>query len=320
MPRIAYEDNTMRADALAIANQADEIARSYAAQGYDLTLRQLYYVFVSSGRTASWGTGHNTERSYKRLGSIVDKARMCGLLDWNHITDRSRALHGTTHWDDPGSVIDSAAYGYRNDKWRDQPNRVELWVEKEALAGVLARVANRRDLDYFACKGYTSSSAMWRAARRIAGYIEDGQSVTILHLGDHDPSGIDMTRDIRDRLVTFLTHDVSPRAARTELEVRRIALNRDQVDLYRPPPNPAKLSDSRAEAYVAEHGNSSWELDALPPDVLDALIMEHVDTLIDAGLFRDAEASERADRDRLELAAANWPAIAEHIDDVYGRD
>jgi hypothetical protein len=318
MPLIAYEPNTMRADAQAIAEQAADICQEYAAAGYGLTLRQLYYQFVGRGLTAGWATGHNTERSYKRLGSIVDKARLCGVIDWNHLSDPTRALRGTSHWDSPGAVIDSAAYSYRNDKWVDQPGRVEVWVEKEALADVVSRAANGWDVDYFACKGYTSSSSMWRAGRRLAGYIGRGQNVTVLHLGDHDPSGIDMTRDITDRLMMFVSHDVGWSAAHRELEVRRIALNMDQVEQYDPPPNPAKLSDSRGASYVEEHGDSSWELDALPPDILVGLVNEHIDGLVDAGRYAQAEARERTDRDRLELAASNWSEIAEHIDTTYG--
>jgi hypothetical protein len=316
MPLIAYEPNTMRADAQGVARLAASISEEYARAGYSLTLRQLYYQFVGRGHTANWSTGHNTERSYKRLGSIVDKARMSGLIDWNHLTDPTRVLRGAAHWEAPGDVINSAAHSYRNDKWIGQPNRVEVWVEKEALADVVSRAATASDVNYFACKGYTSSSAMWRAGRRIASYLRVGQSVTILHLGDHDPSGIDMTRDIRDRLQTFVRHDVPMLAE--YLDVRRIALNMDQVERYNPPPNPAKLTDSRGEAYVQQYGTESWELDALPPDVLVALVNEHIDELIDLRMYQSAERAERLDRDRLELAARNWEEIAAHIDDTYG--
>ncbi len=281
MPKIRYEDWNPGPDVRVEIRRAEAICRQYAAQGYDLTLRQLYYQFVASGWIA------NNLKSYKRLGEIINKARLAGLLDWHYIVDRTRNLAGTPHWSDPGSIVESAAASFRLDKWATQPRRVEVWVEKEALAGVVGRVAAEADVDYFSCRGYVSQSEQWRAARRLLGYLNGGQAVTILHLGDHDPSGIDMTRDIRERIETFLTQDwlnqnmpaaegpvkVSEILAHMRdavgdvqpIEVRRIALNYDQVVEYNPPPNPAKLTDSRANGYIDEHGHDSWELDALRP-------------------------------------------------------
>lgn len=318
MPRIAYEPNTMRPDAQAVADLAASIAREYNAAGYDLTLRQLYYQFVARGHTADWPTGVNTERSYKRLGSIVDKARMCGLIDWNHITDRTRgARAGQSHFNDPGDVINAARWSYHLDKWQGQGARCELWVEKEALAGILGQVAGERDVTYQACRGYMSSSAMWRSARRLGAFAADGLDVVVFHLGDHDPSGIDMTRDNQDRLLMMIEHDYGWVAAK-RFRFERIALNRDQVDRYDPPPNPAKMTDSRAADYVVEHGYESWELDALPPDVLVALLNEHIDDVIDQQVWDARHAEEESDRGRLALAADNWTAIADYVDETYG--
>jgi hypothetical protein len=320
MPRIAYEPNTMRPDALAIAEQAATIAREYAAAGYDLTLRQLYYQFVARGLTSPWATGHNTERSYKRLGSIVDKARMCGIIDWYHITDRTRhANAGQSHHESPADIIATAANGYHLDKWEGQANRCELWVEKEALAGILGQVAYERDVNYQACRGYMSSSAMWRSARRLGYEASDGHDVYVFHLGDHDPSGIDMTRDNQERLLTMIGHDFGWQAA-DRLHFERIALNMDQVTRYDPPPNPAKLTDSRSGPYVEAYGSSSWELDALPPNVLVDLLNSHIDRVIDQDVWDDRNAAEEADRQRLQLAATNWAAVAEHVDATYGDD
>jgi hypothetical protein len=316
--RIAYEENTMRGTTLAIAEQANDIAVEYNRSGYDLTLRQLYYQFVARGLTAEWATGHNTERSYKRLGAIVDKARMCGIIDWYHITDRTRGSSaGQQHFASPADVINAARHSYHVDKWEGQPNRCELWVEKEALAGILGQVARQRDVTYMACRGYMSSSAMWRAARRLGYQVDDGLEVTVFHLGDHDPSGIDMTRDNEARLRMMIENDFGWDAA-DRLKFERIALNRPQVDRYNPPPNPAKLTDSRAEGYVALHGGSSWELDALPPNVLVDLLNDHIDGVIDQEIWDARLAEEESDRARLGLAADNWTAVAEHVDETYG--
>jgi hypothetical protein len=328
--KIRYEDWRPSPEARVDIARAEAVCRQYAADGYDLTLRQLYYQFVAR----DWIP--NNQRSYKRLGEIVNRARMAGLLDWDYIVDRTRNLRGTSHWTAPGSVINSAAQSYRLDKWTDQPRRVEVWVEKEALAGVVQRVAAEHDVDWFSCRGYVSQSEQWAAARRMFRYLKDGQAVTVLHLGDHDPSGIDMTRDIRDRLTTFITQDwldensyffdgesvkvgdllahMRERVGDVEpIEIRRIALNFDQVQQYNPPPNPAKLTDSRANGYVAEYGYESWELDALPPDVLAQLVRDHVAEIRDDEAYDALAAREARERQLLRSAASRWDDLVDFL-------
>lgn len=276
------------------------IVEQYEAQGYRLTLRQLYYRFVAADLIP------NTERSYKNLGRVLDLGRMLGVIDWDSIEDRTRSLGSVSHWDDPAEIIDSAARSFRIDKWEDQPIRVEVWVEKEALAGVVERVARRNDVPWFSCRGYPSASSMYEAGKRIAGYLDTCERVVILHLGDHDPSGIDMTRDILTRLQLF--------SRSRNVEVDRIALNMDQIEAYNPPPNPAKLSDSRADEYVRLYGRSSWELDALPPADLDALIEEKIGEYLDVPTFEQFAEREEICRDRLARVSDRWDDVVEIID------
>lgn len=175
------------------------------------------------------------------------------------------------------------------DKWENQEHRIEVWVEKDALLGILGSVCHDLDVDYFSCRGYNFQSEMWGAAMRLRQYLDDGQTPVVIHLGDHDPSGVDMTRDIEDRLRLFTGGGV---------ELRRIALTMEQVHQYDPPPNPAKITDSRAEGYIKEYGNDSWELDALDPGMLADLIR---DTIIP---YRDRDAlAEQIRRERRERRA-----------------
>lgn len=325
--KIQYEYWRPNASSLALVRTAEEICDEYSAQGYELTLRQLYYQFVARDLMP------NTQRSYDNLGALINRARLGGMIDWDHLVDRTRNLVSNSHWTSPSDILRAAASGYAVDKWATQKIRVEVWVEKEALAGIVERVATDLDVAWFACRGYVSQSEMWAAAQRFGDYARDhDQRVVVLHLGDHDPSGIDMTRDIEDRLRKFIEIDqyVSEGGDLTELDiesgidearnvgredfatrfndddyltVKRIALNRDQIDLYRPPPNPAKMSDSRADSYVAEHGRQSWELDALSPAVLDELIRLEVTEILDANRYARLEAVERAGKARLRKAA-----------------
>jgi hypothetical protein len=293
MPRIRYIERKFSAASLAIIEKANEIIDAYEAQGFDLTLRQLYYQFVSRDLIP------NSDREYKRLGSVINDARLAGLIDWDRITDRTRNVRMNSHWSDPRQIMRSAARSYAIDKWATQEYRPEVWIEKDALVGVISKVCGELDIPYFSCRGYTSQSEMWAASQRLLGYLEKNQIPIIFHLGDHDPSGKDMTRDIEDRLELFMGG----------LEVDRLALNMDQIDEYQPPPNPAKITDSRASAYIAQFGNQSWELDALEPTVLSDLIESAVLQYRDESAWEAALDEERDSIELLEKAAGRWGEV-----------
>lgn len=274
--------------------QANTIIAEYQAQGFTLTLRQLYYQFVSRDLLP------NTLKNYKRLGSIINDARLAGLIDWDAIEDRTRNLSRLATWDSPGQIVQACAEQYRVDYWKDQSTYVEVWIEKEALAGVFERVCHEYRLPFLCCRGYTSQSEMYGASRRLLaesqrrnGRNSACHTVTILHFGDHDPSGIDMTRDIRDRLAVF----------GVDVDLRRMALNFDQVEQYDPPPNPAKVTDSRYAEYEALHGDESWELDALEPAVLSKLVEDELNGLIDFDVWGSSQRLEQAGRAKLATVA-----------------
>ncbi len=298
VPKIQYKDIDFQDRRLEAIDLVNGLIRDYFAQGYILTLRQLYYQFVARG----WIK--NAQKEYKRLGELVNDGRLAGLIDWDAIEDRTRSLGGNAHWDDPSDTIRSAATSFRLDKWQDQECRVEVWVEKDALEGIVGRVASELDIDFFSCRGYTSQTAMWKAGKRLQRYVEDGQKVVILHLSDHDPSGIDMSRDIEDRLRTFMEETF------WELTFERIALNKDQVEKYKPPPNPAKLTDSRCNGYIKRFGTESWELDALEPGVITRLITDAVLSFRDEDKYNALEEEEESGRVLLSAAANRWPAVA----------
>lgn len=299
MSKQKFVDYNFRAGTLESIEAANEIVREYRAQGYRLTLRQLYYQHVARGLI------DNTERNYKKMGDTISKARLAGLIDWDAIEDRTRSLRGLSHWNSPAEIIKSAHYSFRIDKWASQPNRVEVWIEKDALVGVIEAVCQEADVDFFACRGYVSQSEMFTAGQRIARYIRDGHQVHILHLGDHDPSGMDMTRDIRDRLEMFV--------ARMGADINRLALNWDQIEQYNPPPNPAKATDSRFDGYAEEYGLESWELDALEPAVISQLISDNIQRLRDPALWAMAVAEEETHRSLLNRAASEWDGVVDYL-------
>jgi hypothetical protein len=290
MPKIRYVEKRFSPPVAAAIQQAEQIVLEYTQAGYRLTLRQLYYQFVARDLLP------NTQQSYKNLGAWINDARLAGLIDWNAIEDRTRNLMALGHWSSPQEIISSAARGYRLDLWDGQPWRVEVWVEKEALAGVIERPAEAWDCAWFCCRGYVSQSEMWRASRRVLRNREGGQKTLILHLGDHDPSGIDMTRDIIDRLEIF----------GAPCKVLRIALNEDQIAKFKPPPNPAKVTDSRARGYIERFGRSSWELDALDPVTLGELIERHIKEYVDIDTYKERIAKQEKEREQLTEVADDW--------------
>lgn len=295
--KICYREINFRDNSLNLINRVNDIITEYQAKGYSLTLRQVYYQLVARAVIP------NNERSYKNLGNIISDGRLAGLIDWLAIEDRTRNLRGNSHWDTPAGVIHSAAYSFAIDKWKDQTAYIEVWVEKDALVGVVGQVCGRLDVSYFSCRGYVSQSEMWVAARRLERHSD--KHIIILHLGDHDPSGKDMSRDIIDRLETF---GVSP-------SFKRIALNMDQIEQYNPPPNPTKLTDSRATGYIADFGYECWELDALPPEVIEELITKHVNDYCDLDTLDEALAEEGKGKDLLHRVADNWDEVAEQYKD-----
>ncbi len=293
MSRIKYEEWRPSRASVVIVNKANEICAEYAEQGYDLTLRQLYYQFVARDLLA------NNQRNYKNLGAIIDKARKAGLMDWKYIVDRTRNLAGYDTYADPAEFIDEMSSLYHTDVWADQAYRVEVWVEKEALAGVVSRASLSRQVDYFSCRGYVSQSELHAAAKRLEYYERQGKDPIIIHLGDHDPSGIDMTRDIEDRMRLFGANVI----------VKRIALNADQIERYSPPPNPTKLTDSRADGYIEQFGYESWELDALEPATLVKLITDEIDSWCDIERLQKAVADQEEELNTLAELSCRWEEV-----------
>jgi hypothetical protein len=315
----------MTAESMAMVRTINGILESYKRQGYDLSLRQTYYQLVARALIP------NTEQSYKRVGGILSDARMCGYIDWDMIVDRGRETTQNSHWESVGSILESCAAQFRYNLWHNQPWHVEVMVEKQALEGVLEPVCKSLDIPFTANKGYSSSSAMHEAGQRLQKHLDEGKNICVIYLGDHDPSGIDMTRDVEDRLKLFSRYEFfaptcdvdSPEfkeAMRTmntrrfaryvhgsysdqEFLVERVALTMDQIEQYNPPPNPAKLTDSRSDKYVEEFGTESWELDALEPAVLAQLVEDKVAEYRDEDLYQEAEDRQEAAREKLTTLA-----------------
>lgn len=286
-----FRETNIGQDRLDRIDQIIEIVNDYPNQ--KLTARQVYYQFVSRG----WL--ENNVKNYKNLTVLLTDARYAGLVDWEAIEDRNREPSTPSDWPNIEELVESALQAFRLPRWKGQDYHLELWVEKAALAGILSPIARRFHITLMVNKGYSSASAMKDAAERMMAACDEEndegtqKTPVLLYLGDHDPSGKDMVRDIDARLTEFGVQD---------LEVKNIALTTAQVRKYNPPPNPAKLTDSRAKAYIDEFGTSSWELDALPPPALVQVVESSIRQYINQDLMDAMIAEEKSERELLKNA------------------
>lgn len=284
-------------------DRANAIIEEYEAKGYYLTLRQLYYQFVSRKFIK------NKHSEYKRLGLAMNIGRLAGLVDWNSISDSTRFLRDYGYFADVPAFIKNVESGYAEDVWSDQNAYVEVWIEKDALVGVIERSCHKWRVPYFSCRGNNSQSEMYIAGNRLAAKQYEGKEVTILHLGDHDPNGIDMSRDNHERLCMFMRNE--------DWTFNRIALNMDQIATYNPPPDPVKVTDTRAAGYIRNFGRDCWELDALDPDVISNLVGSQIEKLVDKKLFDVRIEQEAYSRSRIARVSDRWNEVDTFLDTPY---
>lgn len=269
---------------------AREIASEY---GGNLTVRQLYYQLVARGYIP------NSQESYKRLVSILTNARLAGSFPFDWLLDRTREARPGRFSGDQVSIesaLRSAARELRSapeswlwrDRWLGQSTHVSVWVEKEALAGVFEGPCEELGVAWFVLRGYSSLSALSQWVDHVAAACGPGGSIeraVVLYFGDHDPDGWEIPRSA-ERNVHAIAEVRGIYLPPVVFE--RVALVYDQIEQYNPPPFPAKETSSRYDSYIREHGlRDAWELDALRPNTLAAMIRDRVEQHFDPEI-RDA--------------------------------
>lgn len=266
---------------MTVLEKVRSIIASYAAKGMRMTVRQIYYRLVTSN------TIPNSKRAYKSLVKWLTDGRLAGVIQWDGIEDRHRSIERRQHWESGKDFMNAAARSYHKDLWIGQDYRPFLFVEKDALSGVFSSVCYQYDVPLLPCKGYVSASMMRDFSTTDLRYaIAEGQRPVVLHFGDHDPSGVDMTRDMFERMTMFLEIE--------EPEIKRMALNMPQVEQWKLPPNPANQRDARFAGYRRRFGVKCWELDAIEPEELRAIATRAIRRMIDFTIW---------DRRQREIAA-----------------
>lgn len=182
-----------------IANNIIKIVNRYAKEGETMTLRQLHYQFV--GHVATYV---NHQSAYSKLGDILDDLRYCGIIPWDMFEDRGRKPFLPYSVKDVPGALQDAVDTYRINRQEGQETHFELWTEKDALSAIFSKVTSEYHVRLVINKGYTSSTAAHEAYSRFAKKIMAGKKVVVGYFGDHDPSGLDMVRDIRERIMFFL--------------------------------------------------------------------------------------------------------------------
>ena len=255
---------------------------------FQLTVRQIFYRLVSIAFI------RNTINCYKLFDRMITRGRERGDIDPRSIIDRARNTIGGDYGylsveeyvrSKISELEDTEQYTRRI--WDDQPQYVELWVEKDALATLFSNVASGYRVVTYPSRGYSSFTKVYEAINERFSMYRD-RPITILHFADHDPSGINMTQDIQSRLERYGSH----------ARVKRIALTHQQVKHFGLEPMPTKISDSRWRQYSLQYGNQCWELDALPPNELQNMIRdaikEHLDVSRWNRTFKEIENERRS--------------------------
>jgi hypothetical protein len=292
-----YDDGTVRywqTRKETVVEHIKQIVAEFKKDDYVLTLRQLHYQLVSN----NWIVNHDT--AYKKLGTILDDCRYSGVIDWNAIEDRGRVPFLPYWAAGIKDALNDTVSNYRLDRQEGQMNCVELWTEKDALSGILSRITNKYHIRLVINKGYTSSSAAYNAYKRIIQAISDGQRFTILYFGDHDPSGLDMVRDIKERLEFMLINgdgntNTKLLVCENWFQVIHIGLTMEQIKKYKLTANPTKSTDTRANNYVSKFGKTCWEVDALKPHVLTSIVESWIEHEIHLELYHEMVKRESQD-------------------------
>ena len=252
-----------------------------------LTIRALHYQLVSRGMT-------NDMQHYKRVVAATGIARWDGRIAFDAFSDRERSMASSTKGD-PVYLEDEIATGkaqvrawmnafYRN-RWENQPYYPEVFIEKKALEGVFYKTCKSHDVALGACKGYPSLTFLHEASIRFKQAEERGKQPVIIYFGDYDPSGEDIPRALKENLEAL---------GCSTIEVRRVALNENQVIQWKLPPAPTKATDTRSVNWT---GIGQVELDAVRPEKLMSLLESAIDDIFDQDLYQellDEEEEQRA--------------------------
>lgn len=255
------------------------------AETHPATVRQTFYQLVSRGAIAK------TETEYKStVVRLLTAMRRSGEIPFGWIADNTRWMRKPSSYSSLSDMLTESQRFYRRALWDDQDAYVEIWLEKDALSGVLYDVTAEFDVPLMVTRGYPSISYLYEAAEAIA---ETEKPAHLYYFGDYDPSGCDITRAVESGIREF--------APEAEIHFERVSVTREQIAAWSLPSRPTKLSDSRSEGFDGD----SVEVDSIPPATLRELVRSPITRHIDPRQMAASMAIEAEERDTLRRIIRN---------------
>lgn len=253
-----------------------------------MTVRQIFYRLVSNGVIGK------TEGEYKStVVRLLGEMRRSGELPFHLIADNTRWMRKPHTWSSLESMLQRTAQAYRRSVWDNQDVYVEVWLEKDALAGVLYEETEAWDVPLMVTRGYPSLSYLYSAAETIAA---QDKPTFLYYFGDYDPSGLDIPRKVECDL-----RDFAPDA---DITFERVAVSRAQIESMKLPTRPTKKTDSRSKGFVGE----SVEVDAILPRTLRSIVQKCITQHIEPLAYGVLQAAEESERESLMSLISNRAA------------
>ena len=264
-----------------------------------MTLRQLFYRLVSAGEL------RNEQREYKRLGSVMTRLREARVLPRTWIVDHIRSTLKPSSWSGLADFGATVRHAYRKNFWAALPDHVEVFVEKDAVAGTAQPVTEDNDIRLHVCRGYSSVS--------FAGEVADlwarvRKPIHAYYLGDFDPSGFDLERDLREKLERYSGRLCAGDSEPDDRSFRwvRLGVRHEDFARFNLVRLPVKARDRRSAGFRRVHGNDCSELDALPPSELRRRLEEAISSHIDPEQWSRLLEVERLEQETLDIMVQAW--------------
>lgn len=273
----------LRADTAAVYGA---VLRAFYDAGYPQTVRQLFY------KLTSYGVTPKTENGYSQVCYHSLRMRQLGILPYSWLADNTRWVRKSPSYDSVSEFLRASRDAYRRSIWRDQDTYVEVWLEKDALAGVLVDITDSYDVPLMVTRGYSSATFAYEAAQEMLAWQQRGKWPVIYYFGDHDPSGVDIPRDLQSKL----------RRHGARFHFERVAVLPEQIAAWDLPTRPTKTNDSRAGGWEG----GSVELDAIPANMLRQLCARVIEQHIDPHVLSETRRIEALERESLEAVISNF--------------
>ncbi|MBA7500252.1 hypothetical protein ES704_03007 [subsurface metagenome] len=264
--------------------EVQQYLKECTQEGIIPTFRNVWYKLVAKQILP------NLKTQYKYLSRIITDARIENIIPFEAFSDPER-LHSVDYYLQHSfeshieyffeSLLDNLEL-FSFHTWENQPNYVEVWIEKNALFEQFKQVTRKRKVTLVSCKGYPSITILSKASRRIKEELEKRniEKVVILYFGDYDPSGKDIPRHVCERLREVFELD---------FEMNLVALTSEQIEKYNLPSVPAKTSDTRTKNFLENYGDKSVELDALDFRVLRDIIDNTISKYYDESIYEETQ-------------------------------